>query len=62
MTTDTQGATVAGLAWAAVLSNLPPEWLSYGERLLYGAVLALITGFTYAAGGWVWNRIIRKNK
>ncbi len=50
--------TIAGLVTWAVL--VPAEWLTYGEKLLYGAVLALITGFTYKAGGWVWDRLLKK--
>ncbi len=56
------GATIYGLASAAILSNLPAEWMSYGEKLIYGAVLALITGFTYAAGGWAWNKLLKKKE
>ncbi len=54
-----QNATIYGLVSAAVLTNVPTEWLSY-EKLLYGAALALVTGFTYAAGGWIWNRLMKK--
>ncbi len=53
-------ATIAGLVSAAVLSNLPEWVLPFGEKLLYGAVFALVTGFAYAAGGWVWSRLVRK--
>lgn len=59
---DTSGntqATIFGLVSAAVLSNVPSEWLNYGEKLLYGAVLAFVTGFVYKAGGWLWDRITR---
>ncbi len=55
-------ATVYGLVSAAVLSNIPPELMTYGEKLIYGAVLALITGFTYAAGGWAWNKLLKKKE
>ncbi len=60
MSTHSSDATIYGLISAAVLGNVPTEWLSYGEKLLYGAVLALITGFLYKAGGWVWDRLLRK--
>ncbi len=52
-------ATVFGLVSAAVLSNVPDWVLPLGDKLLYGALLALITGFTYKAGGYVWDRFIR---
>ncbi len=54
-------ATIAGLLSAAVLSNVPTWVMSTGEKLLYGAVFAFITGFAYAAGGYLWNRYVRKS-
>ncbi len=56
------GATICGLLYAALLSNIPSEWMSYVDKLFWGAVLALVTGFTYKAGGWAWDKMIRRMK
>ncbi len=59
---DNNGATVYGLLSAAVLGNVPQEWMSYVDKLFWGAVLALVTGFTYKAGGWLWDRLLRRKE
>ncbi len=55
-------ATVFGLISAGLLGNVPVEWLSYGEKLVTGAVLAFITGFAYKASGFLWDKYIVKGK
>ncbi len=57
---DEDQATVYGLISAAMLTDIPPWVLSYTEKLLYGAALALLSGFTYKAGGWVWDAMTTK--
>ncbi len=54
MNTD---ATIAGLVSAAVLTNVPDWMFSFGEKLLYGALLAFITGFAYAAGAHLHRKV-----
>ncbi len=62
MDTSNTHSTIAGLAYAAILSNVPDAWLSYGEKLLYGIVLAFVTAVAHKAGVAVWDRFKPKSK
>ena len=57
-----QVATIYGLISAAILSNIPPWVLNTGEKLLYGALLALLSGFMYKAGGFFWDAVVKARK
>ncbi len=59
---NTTEATIAGVVSATVLSNVPEWVLTFGQKLLYGAGFALVTGFAYAAGGWFWSQVIKARK
>ncbi len=60
MADDNSANTIFGLASAFVLSNIPPEWLLTVDKLIYGAIAALIAGFLHKAGGWIWSSLKRK--
>jgi hypothetical protein len=57
---ENKEATIYGLISAAVLSNLPPWVLGYGEKLAYAAILASFSGFAYAAGKWAWEWLVKR--
>ncbi len=58
MQTEDKSATVYGLVSAFVLSNIPPEWVSFGWKLAAGTLLAVASGFAYKLGEWAWGGFI----
>ncbi len=50
-------SAIVGLITAGLLSNVPPEWLAFGEKLFLGTVLALVSGFAYKMGEWAWGHL-----
>ena len=59
---DGSDATIFGLCSAAVWGSVPDAWISWGDKMVYGMVLALVTGFAYKAGGWAWDGMLKKWK
>ncbi len=53
-----EGATIFGLLSAAFWTAWGPAF----EKILYALALALITGFAYRAGGWIWDRAVKRTK
>ncbi len=51
-----EGATIFGLLSAGFLS----AWGAAVEKILCALAIALITGFAYRAGGWIWDRLMKK--